>query len=101
MARLTFDAAGNLTYTPNPGFNGADTFTYTVTSGGVTETASVNVSIGSVNDVPVAVDDTGNTNEDTALTVPAATGLLANDTDADGDTLTDHRLYHCGRGRTL
>jgi hypothetical protein len=33
-------------YTPNLGFRGADNFTYTVTSGGVTETASVNVRMG-------------------------------------------------------
>ncbi|MCI0680523.1 MAG: Ig-like domain-containing protein, partial [Gemmataceae bacterium] len=32
-------------YTPNADFNGADTFSYTVTSGGVTETANVDVTI--------------------------------------------------------
>ena len=33
--------AGTLTYTPADDFNGSDSFTYTVTSGGVTETATV------------------------------------------------------------
>src|SRR5207253_6725931 len=36
---------------------------------------------------PVAVPDSYSTNEDTTLTVPPP-GVLANDTDADGDTLT-------------
>jgi len=37
---------GNLVFTPSANFNGAvPTFTYTVTSGGVTETANVNVTV--------------------------------------------------------
>lgn len=36
---------GTVTYEPNTGFSGADSFTYTVTSGGVTETATVNVTV--------------------------------------------------------
>ena len=43
-------------YTPNADFNGTDSFTYTVTSGGVTETATVNVTITAVADI---ADDTG------------------------------------------
>ncbi len=39
-------------YTPNLNFSGSDSFTYTVTSGGVTETATVNVTVNSVNDAP-------------------------------------------------
>ena len=37
----------------------------------------------SVNDAPVAVDDGYTTAEDTALT--AASGVLGNDSDVDGD----------------
>ena len=37
-------------YTPTANYNGPDTFTYTVTSGGVTETATVNVTVTAVND---------------------------------------------------
>ena len=36
---------GTVTYTPNADFNGTDSYTYTVTSGGVTETATVNVTV--------------------------------------------------------
>jgi hypothetical protein len=48
------------------------------------DTGSVTVAVGAVNDAPVAVDDTASTNEDTAVTID----VVANDTDADGDTLS-------------
>ena len=54
---------GTVTYTPGEDFNGTDSYTYTVTSGGVTETATVNVTVNAVADV---TDDTLITNEDTA-----------------------------------
>ncbi|MEQ1727785.1 MAG: Ig-like domain-containing protein, partial [Vicinamibacterales bacterium] len=49
----TFAANGTVTYTPNADFHGTDTFTYTVTSGGVTETTTVTVDVTPVNDAPV------------------------------------------------
>ena len=39
-----------------------------------------------MNDAPVAADDSYSTDEDTALVV-AAPGVLANDSDLDGDAL--------------
>ncbi|MBP8141089.1 MAG: hypothetical protein KAY02_03970, partial [Acidovorax sp.] len=42
---VSFTADGSVTYTPGPGFVGVDTYTYTVTSGGVTETATVSVDV--------------------------------------------------------
>ena len=39
------------------------------------------------NSPPTAVDDEGTTEEDTPLVVPAPAGLLANDSDPDGDPL--------------
>ncbi|HHP7243360.1 MAG TPA: Ig-like domain-containing protein, partial [Elainellaceae cyanobacterium] len=44
---------GTVKYTPNADFNGTDSFTYTVTSGGVEETATVTVTVNPVNDSPV------------------------------------------------
>ena len=70
---VSFAADGTLTYTPNANYNGPDSFTYTVTSGGVTETTTVNVTVMPVDDVPVAVNDTFTTNEDTSLTDTLAT----------------------------
>ena len=76
---------GNVVFTPEIGYTGAATFSYTVSDGTKTGQGTVTVTIG-VDQAPVAVDDTGTTNEDTALTIPDAT-LLANDTDAEHQTL--------------
>ncbi|WP_152552562.1 cadherin-like domain-containing protein, partial [Mangrovibacter sp. MFB070] len=81
---VTIDAAGNAIYTPNSGYLGNDSFTYTVTSNGTTETATVTINVVDLNHAPVAGNDSATTAEDTAITV----NVLANDTDADGDTLT-------------
>ncbi|MCS0061485.1 tandem-95 repeat protein [Vibrio parahaemolyticus] len=75
---------GSVTYTPNDNYHGTDSFTYIVTSGGVSESTTVNVDVTPVNDAPVAKDDIATTQEDTAVTIDA----LPNDTDADGDNLS-------------
>ena len=80
-------ADGSFTYTPAANVNGGDSFSYTARdSDGDTATATVSLAVAAVNDPPVAQDDTVTTNEDTTLTLTAA-GLLANDSDPDGDTL--------------
>ncbi len=73
-------------YTPAPNFNGSDSFSYRVTDGQRTETALVNVTVVPQNDAPVAGDDTVAADNESVLTI-AAPGVLANDTDIDGDTL--------------
>ncbi|MGZ4792339.1 MAG: tandem-95 repeat protein, partial [Ilumatobacteraceae bacterium] len=50
--------------------------------------ASRTITITAVNDPPVAAADSYSVNEDTTLTVPVNTGVLANDTDVDGNPLT-------------
>ena len=47
----------------------------------------VTITVTAVNDAPVAGADAYSTDEDTPLTVTAP-GVLANDTDVDGDDLT-------------
>ena len=76
-----------IAYTPDPDFNGSDTFTYTISDGQATAPATVTIDVTVVNDVPIAVDDTYSVNEDTALNIPAL-GVLSNDSDPDGDALT-------------
>jgi CshA-type fibril repeat protein len=74
---------GTITYTPTPGYVGPDSFSYTVSSGGVSETATISVVV--TNAAPVANPDTASTREDT----PVSGNVLTNDTDSDsGDSKT-------------
>ncbi len=76
---------GTVTFTPAPNFNGPATITYTVLDGqGGEDEGQAIVSVGAVNDGPVAGDDADTTPEDTPVTV----SVLDNDTDADGDDLS-------------
>ncbi len=83
---VTFLANGTVTYTPNANFTGTDSFTYTITSGGMTETATVTVTVTAVNDATVVTGGTSGTGpEDTMLT-----GTL---TASDADGLSDGSVF--------
>ena len=85
---LDLSANGAFLYTPGLNFTGVDTFTYRASDGVISSgLATVTITVTPVNDAPVALNDTYTTAEDTTLTVPAA-GILANDSDVDGDALT-------------
>lgn len=75
------------TYTPPVNFHGTVPFTYHVTDGAITATANVTLTVLPVNDAPVVKNDLFMIDEDTVLSVEAAS-LLANDSDVDGDPLT-------------
>ncbi|MFZ5551218.1 MAG: Ig-like domain-containing protein, partial [Pseudomonadota bacterium] len=92
VGSVTINLDGTVTFTPAPGYNGPVDFEYTVTDGqGGSDTASVSLDVGGVNDTPVAAPDTGSTSEDVALVVDTAHGVIQGgsgpDTDPDGDTL--------------
>ena len=79
---------GSLTYVPNADFNGQDSFTYVANDGtGDSNVATVLIRVNAVNDAPLAGNDAYSVAEDTLLSVPAASGVLANDIDFDGDQL--------------
>lgn len=85
---LTLNRDGSLNYTPNPHFNGVDSFTYRANDGTAdSNIATVNITVNPVNDPPTAADDSYTVDEDNTLTVPVA-GVLGNDGDIDGDALT-------------
>ncbi|MDX1690325.1 MAG: putative Ig domain-containing protein [Acidimicrobiia bacterium] len=84
---LSSDGAGGFTYTPDPDFNGTETFVYVITDGSLTDSATVTITVTPVADAPEVVDDAYATPEDTTLTV-AVPGVLANDHDEDGDAIT-------------
>ncbi|MCK9997510.1 MAG: tandem-95 repeat protein, partial [Candidatus Krumholzibacteria bacterium] len=84
---LSLDSDGTFTYTPNANFHGSDGFTYWANDGLVNSNlATVLITVNSVNDSPLAAEDSYATDEDTALVV-SVPGVLGNDADFDGDTL--------------
>ncbi|MBF0325556.1 MAG: tandem-95 repeat protein [Alphaproteobacteria bacterium] len=88
-ANVALDANGDITFLGAPDYNGLATFTYTISDGnGGFDTATVTVRVWPVNDAPVIGDDGPfATDEDVTITI-AASDLLANDSDIEGDTLT-------------
>jgi large repetitive protein len=85
---------GNVIFTPAPHYTGPASFTYTISDGkGGSSTATVNITLKSVNTAPDAVNDNITitsqhvTYESNKITINPAT-LLANDKDANGDSLT-------------
>ncbi len=85
---LVLNADGSFSYTPSSNYNGADSFSYIASDGKLnSSTASVALTVTAVNDAPVAVNDTYSVNAGVVLTITAP-GVLANDTDVDGNPLT-------------
>jgi VCBS repeat-containing protein len=83
---LTLNANGSFTYKPAAGYVGTDSFTYFAKDGLFTsDPATVTLNVTDQN--PVAGNDSYKTGKGRALIVTTG-GLLANDTDADGDPLT-------------
>ena len=63
-----------------------DSFTYTVSDGTTTDTATLIFTVTGINDAPVAVNDTDAVNEDATVTRSSGDNLLmADDSDADDD----------------
>lgn len=85
-------AAETVTYTPDAGFVGVDSFIYTIEDGrGGSASATVKVT---VQQPPVAVDDTASTERDRAVSIP----VLANDSHPGGDALTVTSVTAPSRG---
>ena len=85
---VVLNANGTFTYTPAANYNGTDSFTYRATDGSLnSNVAGVAITVRAVNDAPVAVNDSYSTPQNNVLNVQAA-GVLTNDTDVDGNTLS-------------
>lgn len=84
---LAFSSDGSFVYTPAANYTGPASFTYTASDGAATSNpATVTVNVTATNDPPVAVADSYAGEAGVTLSV-AAPGVLANDSDVDGDTL--------------
>jgi len=80
---LTLASGGGFTYTPAANYNGADSFTYRANDGNANSAINtVSLTVNSINDVPVAVAQSVNVNEDGSV------AITLSGTDADGNSLT-------------
>lgn len=82
---LALPINATLVYTPNQHYNGTDTATYTISDGTATSTGTVQFVVAPVEDPPVAVDDSINTDNASAFDV--ANAVIRNDFDPDGSRL--------------
>ena len=83
--QVTINNDGTVTYVSNAGYEGSDSFTYTISdSDGGESTATVSVTVLSPNNAPVANDDA----YFTTMNNPVTINPLDNDSDPDGDVLT-------------
>jgi subtilisin-like proprotein convertase family protein len=92
---LVLNSNGTFTYTPTAGFSGTDTFTYKAFDG--TDESNVATVTVRVNSAPVAVNDSASTTRDRAVVISP----LANDTDADGNSLTVANLVQPANGSVV
>ena len=102
---LVVGANGSYTYVADQsaaddldaGDTATDSFTYTVSDGTATDTATLIITVTGVNDAPVAVNDTDSVNEDATVTQSSGSSLLmADDSDADDDD--SFTVTHIGTG---
>lgn len=89
---------GSIGFTPAAGFSGSEVFSYSVSDGkGGSASATVTVSVVAAepsNKAPVAVDDSATVQTGQSVTI----AVLANDRDADGDSLRVSRVAQGSKG---
>jgi hypothetical protein len=81
---VTLSMDGAFTYLPPADFAGSDSFTFRVSDGALSTTASVTLTVTPVNDSPIAIDDSFSVVEGEILSA----NILSNDQDADLDALS-------------
>lgn len=85
---LTLNTTGGFTYTPIANYYGTDSFTYRAYDGQLSSNVAVaTITINNLNDPPLALDDSYTVAEDVLLNIPAP-GILSNDTDPEGGSLS-------------
>lgn len=91
-------ANSNLTYTPNPDFNGSDSFTFKINDGALdSNAATVTINIRPINDMPIARPDNSETSINTAIEID----VIANDSDADQDSLILSGISNAVNGQAV
>ena len=91
-------ADGTVTYTPEDGFTGEDSFPYTVCDpSGLCAAGTVVVGVGSDDGAPEPQDDAATVDEDGEVVID----VLGNDADPDGDPLTVQGAGAPAHGRVV
>ncbi len=86
---LTLNADGSFTYTHDGSETLSDSFDYKVNDGTIDgNTVTVSIAITPVNDEPVSTSNSYTFDEGSNNSVAASDGVLTNDTDSEGDTMT-------------
>ncbi len=99
--QVTLNSNGVYVYTPALNFYGTDTFQFRAFDGrAFSNTATVSISVLSINDAPVAVDDTYTLNEDTVLNTsvvsqPVTSVQMTSD---PGDYIGQGKTYNLSSG---
>ena len=91
---MTWNANGTVTYTPQMGYIGPVTFSYTATDGEASGSATITVNVADGNRAPIAVNDNASTDNLSAHTV----FVISNDTDEDGDVMQVTAVTQPSRG---
>jgi VCBS repeat-containing protein len=101
---LSFNADGSFIYTPNAGYVGPDSFAYQLSDGmSNSQVARATITVtgegggGEENVAPVSAADNYATTVDQTLNI-SVPGVLSNDTDANGDTLTAQLVANAANG---
>ncbi len=97
---LTLNGDGSFSYSHDGSETLTDSFEYEVSDGNSTSRATVTLTVSAVNDAPVATGETFVVSEGGVVSA-GASGLTANDTDAEGDVLTASLVSGPGNGTAV
>jgi len=80
---------GQIVYTPQPNYNGSDSFTYAVRdrNSQTSNAGTVQITIGQVADAPLAEDLVSNVAEDTSIVISLSDSVTDSDNDIDWSSL--------------
>lgn len=94
---LSLNPNGSFVYTPNATAVGTDSFTYLASDGSLSSTAGVTITINTTSTPPTAQNDNFTVATNGTLTITAA-GVLANDSDSNGDVIRSTLATNPGNG---
>ena len=88
---MTLNGDGSFTYAPNGNYFGSDQFTYEICDApggaGYCASATASITVVSVNDPPVATNNSGTSDQPTATTTGITIDVASDDSDLEGNVL--------------